>query len=54
MMKRRHHLEFLGLGRAMKEREWEDRLIARLQQFILELSSGFRFVGRQYRLALKG
>ena len=52
MMKSRYNLEFLGIGRAMKERELEDRLIARLQRFILELGYGFCFVGRQYRLAL--
>jgi len=51
-MKSRYNLEFLGLGRAMKERELEDRLVERLQQFILELGYGFCFVGRQYRLAL--
>ncbi len=52
MLKSRYNLEFLGIGRAMKERELEDRLISRLQQFILELGYGFCFVGRQYRLAL--
>jgi predicted nuclease of restriction endonuclease-like (RecB) superfamily len=52
MMKSRYNLEFLGIGRAVKERELEDRLIERLQQFILELGYGFCFVGRQYRLAL--
>lgn len=52
MMKSRYNLEFLGIGRAMKERELEDRLLGRLQQFILELGYGFCFVGRQYRLAL--
>jgi predicted nuclease of restriction endonuclease-like (RecB) superfamily len=52
MLKSRYNLEFLGIGRAMRERELEDRLIARLQQFILELGYGFCFVGRQYRLAL--
>ncbi len=52
MMKSRYNLEFLGIGRAMKEREIEDRLVERLQQFILELGYGFCFVGRQYRLAL--
>ncbi len=52
MLKSWYNLEFLGIGRAMKERELEDRLIARLQQFILELGYGFCFVGRQYRLAL--
>ncbi len=44
-------MEFLGLKRGMKERELEDRLASRLQQFILELGYGFCFVGRQYRLA---
>ena len=52
MMKSRYNLEFLGIGKAVKERELEDRLIERLQQFILELGYGFCFVGRQYRLAL--
>ncbi|MBN1653549.1 MAG: DUF1016 family protein [Deltaproteobacteria bacterium] len=52
MMKSRYNLEFLGIGKALKERELEDRLIERLQQFILELGYGFCFVGRQYRLAL--
>ncbi len=52
MMKSRYNLEFLGIGQAVKERELEDKLIERLQQFILELGYGFCFVGRQYRLAL--
>ena len=52
MMKSRYNLEFLGIKRAVKEREIENRLISRLQQFILELGYGFCFVGRQYRLAL--
>ena len=52
MMKSRYNLEFLGINRSLKERELEDRLIERLQHFILELGYGFCFVGRQYRLAL--
>ena len=52
MMKSRYHLDFLGISRAVKERELEDRLISHLQQFILELGYGFCFVGRQYRLVL--
>jgi predicted nuclease of restriction endonuclease-like (RecB) superfamily len=52
MIKSRYNLEFLGIGQPMKERELEDRLIERLQHFILELGYGFCFVGRQYRLAL--
>ncbi len=52
MLKSRYNLEFLGLARPMRERELEDKLIGRLQHFILELGYGFCFVGRQYRLAL--
>lgn len=52
MLKSRYNLEFLGIARPMKERELEDRLIERLQQFLLELGYGFCFVGRQYRLTL--
>jgi predicted nuclease of restriction endonuclease-like (RecB) superfamily len=52
MLKSRYNLEFLGIARPMKELELEERLISRLQQFILELGYGFCFVGRQYRLAL--
>ena len=51
-LKSRYNLEFLGIGRAMKELELESRLIERMQQFILELGYGFCFVGRQYRLML--
>lgn len=52
MMKSRYNLEFLGINRAVKERELEDRLVSHLQRFILELGYGFCFVGRQYRLVL--
>lgn len=52
MLKSSYNLEFLGLKRAVKERELEDRLVSRLQAFLLELGYGFCFVGRQYRLAL--
>ena len=52
MLKSRYNLEFLGLARPMRERELDDKLIGRLQHFILELGYGFCFVGRQYRLAL--
>jgi predicted nuclease of restriction endonuclease-like (RecB) superfamily len=51
MLKSSYNLGFLGLRRAVKERELEDRLISRLQAFLLELGYGFCFVGRQHRLA---
>jgi predicted nuclease of restriction endonuclease-like (RecB) superfamily len=52
MLKSSYNLEFLGIRRAVKERELEDRLIERLRDFILELGYGFCFVGRQHRIAL--
>ena len=52
MLKSSYNLEFLGLGRAVRERELEDRLVSRLQAFLLELGYGFCFVGRQHRIAL--
>ena len=52
MLKSSYSLDFLGLRRAVKERELEDRLISRLQSFLLELGYGFCFVGRQHRIAL--
>lgn len=52
MLKSRYNLEFLGLKQRMRERDLEQRLIERVQQFILELGYGFCFIGRQYRLAL--
>ena len=47
MLKSTYNLEFLGIRKAVKERELEDRLISRLQAFLLELGYGFCFVGRQ-------
>jgi predicted nuclease of restriction endonuclease-like (RecB) superfamily len=52
MLKSSYSLDFLGLRRAVRERELEDRLVSRLQAFLLELGYGFCFVGRQHRLAL--
>ena len=51
-LKSSYNLEFLGIRREVKERELEDRLIARLQNFILGLGYGFCFIGRQHRLTL--
>lgn len=52
MMKSRYNLEFLGIHRAVKERDLENLLIDNLQRFLLELGYGFCFIGRQYRLVL--
>ena len=49
-------LEFLNLPQAarLQETDLEVALISKLQTFLLELGSGFAFVGRQVRLTLDG
>lgn len=49
-------LEFLDLPEARQwhENELEQALLSQLQDFLLELGSGFAFIGRQQRLTLDG
>jgi predicted nuclease of restriction endonuclease-like (RecB) superfamily len=44
--------DFLTLGDDVQERELERGLLKHLQHFLLELGTGFAFVGSQYRLVL--
>lgn len=46
-------LEFIGLpsGADYKERDLEDHLIDKMQDFLLELGKGFSFIKRQYRIS---
>lgn len=56
MVKDPYVLEFLGLpqdGRLL-EKDLENALISKLQQFLLELGKGFSFVARQRRITLDG
>lgn len=43
-------LDFLELNDSYLEKDLEDAILRELQQFILELGSGFSFVARQYRI----
>jgi predicted nuclease of restriction endonuclease-like (RecB) superfamily len=52
-MKSSYNLEFLGINKLIHERELENRLIAKLKEFMLELGYGFCFIGSQYRLVLQ-
>ncbi|HWK57009.1 MAG TPA: PDDEXK nuclease domain-containing protein [Parapedobacter sp.] len=45
-----YNLGFLGITEPIKELELENRLIAKIRSFILELGRGFSFIGNQYRL----
>lgn len=43
--------DFLGTADPRRERELEQSLVDHIQRFLLELGSGFAFVGRQVQLA---
>ena len=46
--------DFLGLGDDAHERDIESALVRHITRFLLELGSGFAFIGRQYRLEVDG
>ncbi|MCE7933876.1 MAG: DUF1016 domain-containing protein [Chlorobi bacterium CHB2] len=46
--------DFLGLADAAHEREIENALIRHITRFLIELGSGFAYVGRQFRLEVGG
>ena len=46
--------DFLGLGDEAHERDIESGLIRHITHFLLELGTGFAFVGRQHRLEVAG
>jgi len=50
LIKDSFNLEFLDVREDLRERELEDSLIANLRNFLLELGTGFAFIGNQYRL----
>ena len=49
-----YNFDFLTLSKRYNERELEDALVKHITHFLLELGSGFAFVGRQYRLVVGG
>jgi predicted nuclease of restriction endonuclease-like (RecB) superfamily len=49
-----YNFDFLSMSKKYNERELEDALIEHISHFLLELGSGFAFVGRQYRLVVGG
>jgi len=50
ILKSTYNLEILGLKHPLKERELERRLVEKIKFFLLELGTGFTFIGNQYRL----
>lgn len=49
-----YFLDFLGLKDTYSEKDLEAAILSELQSFILELGSGFAFVGRQHRIVIEG
>ena len=49
-----YNFDFLVLTQNYQERELEDTLTKNITDFLLELGSGFAFVGRQYKLVVGG
>ena len=47
-------LDFLGLNKTFKERDLEQAILEKLEQFLLELGRGFTFVERQKRMIIDG
>jgi predicted nuclease of restriction endonuclease-like (RecB) superfamily len=45
-------LDFLELNDSYLEKDLEDAILRELQQFLLELGSGFSFMARQYRIQI--
>ncbi|MCD1127182.1 PDDEXK nuclease domain-containing protein [Jinshanibacter sp. LJY008] len=49
-----YRLDFLGLGKDAEERTIESALVQHITRFLIELGSGFAFVGRQVHLEVGG
>ena len=49
-----YFLEFAGLKGTYSEKDLEETLIVRLEEFIMELGNGFTFVERQKRMIIDG
>jgi predicted nuclease of restriction endonuclease-like (RecB) superfamily len=54
LLKDPYRFDFLGLGSEAQERDIEAALVRHITRFLLELGSGFAFVGRQVRIDVGG
>lgn len=50
LLKDPYNFDFLMLSEEAKEKEIEDALVNKITHFLLELGSGFAYLGRQYKL----
>ena len=54
LMKNEYNFDFLGLGEDALEKDIEKGLMAHIQKFLLEIGTGFAFLGSQYKLNVGG
>lgn len=54
LIKDPYNFDFLTLGTAAQERDLERALVDRIRDFLLELGTGFSFVGSQYPIEIAG
>ena len=54
VLKDPYNFDFLAMAKGEKERQLENKLMADIEKFLLELGMGFSFVGRQYRMVVDG
>ena len=54
LIKDPYHLDFLPSGKKFKERELEKALVTHIRDFLVELGTGFAFVGSQHHLNIGG
>ena len=47
-----YNLDFISIREGYNEKELKDALMDNIQKFLLELGTGFAFVGREYRLVV--
>jgi predicted nuclease of restriction endonuclease-like (RecB) superfamily len=52
ILKSTYSMDFIEISKPVKERELERRLVEKIKLFLLELGTGFSFIGNQYRLIL--
>lgn len=54
LLKDPYHFDFLTLGKEAQERDLERGLVDHIRNFLLELGTGFSFVGSQYPIEISG
>jgi predicted nuclease of restriction endonuclease-like (RecB) superfamily len=54
LLKDPHNFDFLTLAKAAQERDLERALVDHIRDFLLELGSGFSFVGSQHPIVVDG